>query len=233
MRPTRMLIRAASPRPWWSSAVRDFRKVDRMPPFLEEWQFTVPAVEMKIYLDWLAQGIVAAGGAWLRRRLVRLEEVATLAPIVVNASGLGAADLALDPTVHPARGQIVVVANPGLQTSFRDEDNPAGMTYVHPRSRDIVLGGTYDAGQADRTPSPLVGQQILERCTALVPELRGAPVLEQLVGLRPARHGGVRLERDPVGLSAGVRLIHDYGHGGAGVTLGWGCADDVVALAGR
>jgi len=234
MRPTRMLIRAANPRPpWWSSAVRDFRTLDRVPPFVEEWQFTVPAVEMKIYLDGLAQGIVAAAGVWLRRRLVRLEEVATLAPIVVNATGLGAAALALDPTVHPARGQIVVVANPGLQTSFRDEDNPAGMTYVHPRSRDIVLGGTYDAGQPDRTPSPWVGQQILERCTALVPALRGAPVLEQLVGLRPARHGGVRLERDPVGLSGGVRLIHDYGHGGAGVTLGWGCADDVVALAGR
>jgi len=56
-------------------------------------------------------------------------------------------------------------------------------------------------------------------------------VIEQLVGLRPARHGGVRLECDPVGLPGGVRLIHVYGHGGAGVTLSPGCAD-VVALAG-
>ena len=232
MRPTRMLIRAALPRrPWWSAAVRDFRTIEGTAPFVEEWQFTVPAVEMKVYLDWLAQRIVAAGGAWVRRHVGRLDDVAALAPLVVNASGLGAAGLARDPAVHPARGQLVVVENPGWHTSVRDEDNPGGMTYIHPRSRDIVLGGTYDANESDRTPDPLVTRQILERCTELVPALRGAPVLESLVGLRPARHGGVRLESDPVGLPGGVRLIHDYGHGGAGVTLGWGCADDVVALA--
>jgi D-amino-acid oxidase len=40
----------------------------------------------------------------------------------------------------------------------------------------------------------------------------------------------VRLEREEHG--DGTPLVHCYGHGGAGVTLSWGCAADVVALIG-
>jgi D-amino-acid oxidase len=144
---------------------------------------------------------------------------------------LAAGTLADDPNVHPARGHLVLVSNPGLHISVRDEDNPGGLTYVHPRSRDVVLGGTFEPGESDRTPSASIAREIVERCAALVPELRDARLLEQVVGLRPARHGGVRLAIDPVRLPGGGTLIHDYGHGGAGVTLAWGCADEVVGLA--
>jgi glycine/D-amino acid oxidase-like deaminating enzyme len=44
-------------------------------------------------------------------------------------------------------------------------------------------------------------------------------------GLRPARPS-VRCERD----AAQPRLVHNYGHGGAGMTLHWGCARDVVDM---
>ena len=235
MRPTRMFLRAPGPSaPWWVDGVSDFRAVESAEveaPFAGEWRFTVPTVEMKPYLDWLTLRITSAGGSLLRRHVVRLAEVAELAPLVVNATGLGAGALAEDPNVYAARGQIVLVSNPGLRTSMRDEDNPAGLTYVHPRSQDVVLGGTYEPGATDCTPSASIGRDIVARCTALVPELCDARVLAQLVGLRPARHGGVRLARDPADLPGGVRLIHDYGHGGAGVTLAWGCADEVVSLA--
>jgi glycine/D-amino acid oxidase-like deaminating enzyme len=40
----------------------------------------------------------------------------------------------------------------------------------------------------------------------------------------------VRLEAERVGSGGDKLVVHDYGHGGAGVTLSWGCADDVVAL---
>jgi D-amino-acid oxidase len=235
MRPTRMLLRTASPqKPWWATAVRDFRVArpsEVSAPFAGEWQFTVPTVEMRPYLDWLMQRVTGGGGVLLRRRVERLSDVAHLARVVVNATGLAAGGLAADPSVHPARGHLVIVSNLGLRTSVRDEDNPAGLTYVHPRRRDVVLGGTFEPGASDCAPSDSIRRAIVERCTALVPELRGARVLEHLVGLRPARHGGVRLGLDPVDLPNGVRLIHDYGHGGAGVTLGWGCADEVVKLA--
>jgi glycine/D-amino acid oxidase-like deaminating enzyme len=55
-----------------------------------------------------------------------------------------------------------------------------------------------------------------------------------LIGVRTHRRGGVRLElaEAPIETPAGKKyVIHDYGHGGAGITLSWGCASIVVDLA--
>jgi D-amino-acid oxidase len=193
-------------------------------PFTGEWRFTVPAVEMGTYLNWQIEQVTAGGGVFLRRSLEQLADVADLAPLTVNATGLAARQLADDPAVHPIRGRLVIVTNPGITTSVRDEDDPDGTTYVHPRSQDIVLGGTFEPHEGDLDPDPEVSRAILARCTALVPELAEARQIRDMVGLRPGRTGGIRLERDAV-------VIHNYGHGGAGMTLSWGCADEAAALA--
>ncbi len=230
MRSTRMLLRGSTDTPWWAAAVPDFRLVPaRDEPYTGEWHFTVPAVEMAPYLDWLAERFVAAGGVLVSRRLTRLAEVAPEAPVVVNATGLAARELAGDEAVHPIRGRVLVVANPGWTTSVRDEDDPTGHTYIHPRRTDVVLGGTYEPHQWDLTPDDEVSAAIRARCVALVPELAGAAVLRATAGLRPGRDGGARVG---LGAADGIgRLIHNYGHAGAGVTLSWGCADEVAALA--
>ncbi|MET7392488.1 FAD-dependent oxidoreductase [Dactylosporangium sp. NPDC005572] len=224
-RPTRMVLRRPAGRPWWADAVPDFSAAR------DEWRFTVPSMEMGLYLRWLADRVRTLGGSFATERIGRLGELGGRAPVVVNATGLAAGSLAGDPAVHPARGQIVAVANPGIVTSVRDEDHPEGMTYVHPRSRDVVLGGTFQLDDWSTTPDPAVSAAILRRCVALVPELAGAPVLREAAGLRPARHGGPRVAADPEPLPGGTRVVHNYGHGGAGVTLAWGCADEVVRLA--
>jgi D-amino-acid oxidase len=120
---------------------------------------------------------------------------------------------------------VVVVEQFGLDEWWLAEEGPDGEvpTYVIPRTHDVVLGGTDDDGDWSRTPSPEVADDILRRATALVPEVAKARVVRHKVGLRPARPE-VRLER--VG-----DVIHCYGHGGAGVTLSWGCADEVLRLA--
>jgi D-amino-acid oxidase len=230
MRPTRMLLRAPAGRPWWAAAVADFEEAPAPTGYAGEWRFTVPSAEMGPYLDWLAGQVVANGGEIRRQSLDHLADAGAVAPIVVNATGLAARRLADDSTVYPARGRIVLVANPGLHVSVRDEDNPAGVTYVHPRSTDVVLGGTFEEHAWDTTVDDEVSAAIVRRCVALVPELADAPVLARLAGLRPARSAGARVEEDPDGLPGGQRLIHNYGHGGAGVTLSWGCAEEVARL---
>jgi D-amino-acid oxidase len=95
-----------------------------------------------------------------------------------------------------------------------------------PRSQDIVLGGTAQEGDERLAPDQATAAAILERCARLEPRLRGAEVLEHKVGLRPGRPS-VRLEAER---RAGGLLVHNYGHGGAGVTLSWGCADEVARL---
>ncbi|QUW83937.1 FAD-dependent oxidoreductase [Streptomyces mirabilis] len=236
MRPTRMLLRGeASDVPWWAAALPDLRalrKEELRATFTTGWAFTVPSVEMSRYLPWLQQSLSAAGGTLIRHRIDALEQAGVWALSVVNASGLGARALCGDTEVLPVRGQVVLVANPGLHTSVRDEDNADGYTYVHPRSTDIVLGGTFEVGEWDTTPSPATAAAILRRCTELLPELAGAPVLGHQVGLRPHRNGGVRLEADARPPGRVKRMVHNYGHGGAGVTLAWGCADAATALVG-
>lgn len=213
--------------PWWVSAVPGLRRADAddLPGgFVDGLELTLPVIEMPVYLHWLLRRFVSQGGELLLQSVEDLAEVTDNADVVVNCVGLAARDLVGDAAVEPVRGQVVRVANPGIRRFVVHHADT--VTYVVPRSRDLVLGGTAEDGRWDTAPDPDVAEDILERCRQLVPELDGAPVIGHAVGLRPARPE-VRVERDEVD---GTPVIHDYGHGGAGVTLSWGCADEVVRL---
>lgn len=225
MRESLALYREPPATPWWADAVGGVRaaRPGELPPgYRHGLRYAVPLVEMPEYLPWLRARFEAAGGSLTEGRV---DALAPVADVVVNCSGLGARRLVPDPSVIPVRGQIVRVANPGLTISVRDEGHPGGRAYVHPRTTDCILGGTLDENVWDATPDPATARAILDRCADLVPRLRGARVLEDIAGLRPARPE-VRVERDP----DRPWLVHNYGHGGAGITLCWGCAEDVVAL---
>jgi D-amino-acid oxidase len=126
------------------------------------------------------------------------------------------------------RGQVVVVENPGLREFFAEEPGSATeLRYVLPHRDTVVLGGTAEPDRTDLAPRPEVARRILARCTEVVPALAGARVVAHRVGLRPVRDQ-VRLEEEA---RDGGRVIHNYGHGGGGVTLSWGCAREVTARA--
>jgi len=220
------LHRTAKEDPWWAGAVPGLTRVTAMSaPYVDGWSFTTPVIEMPIYLRWLVDRVNGLGGTITRMALNGLPNGAD---VVVNASGLGARLLADDKTVLPVLGQVAYVEQIGLDRWWLDEDGPV---YVVPRSRDIVVGGTDDEGKWSRTPDPDAAARILARAVALVPELARARVLRHKAGLRPGRPS-VRLEveRSPAGSTRGGRIVHCYGHGGAGVTLSWGCADEVSSL---
>jgi D-amino-acid oxidase len=179
---------------------------------------------MNRYLPWLLAACRAAGVRVESGRVRRLDEVP--GDVVVVAAGLGSGPLVGDESGIAVQGQVVRLVDPGLDGWLLDEENPAGLTYVVPRGEDVVCGGTAVEGATGLDPDPAVERAVLDRVCALVPALRGARVLSRAVGLRPGRPT-VRLDRSTVG---GRPVIACYGHGGAGVTLSWGCAADVVAL---
>jgi D-amino-acid oxidase len=218
------LHRTRQPDPWWRDAVPALTRIAQPgAPYIDGWTFVTPVAEMPVYLRWLVTRVDELGGTLTRMALSALP---TEADVVVNATGLGSRHVADDPTLLPVRGQVVYVEQVGLDHWWLDESGPV---YVVPRSRDIVVGGTDDEGEWDRRPDPDVAKRILERAVELVPELAAARVVGHKVGLRPARPE-VRVESVEQG---DHRVVHCYGHGGAGVTLSWGCADEVVELVDR
>ena len=114
--------------------------------------------------------------------------------------------------------------------SVRDENHPAGRAYVHPRAHDCILGGTLEHSW-DSSVDLDTGESILRRCRDIAPKLAEATVIEHVVGLRPARPT-VCLEEDSRE-ERGPLILHNYGHGGAGITISWGCADEIASLLGR
>ena len=222
------------PEPWWASAGPEVRRctADELPPgYRDGHAFVAPVVEMPVYLAYLMARFAGAGGSVERRAVASLEEPTKEARVVVNCAGLGARELVGDASMRPIRGQIVRVRNPGLERFVLDEANPDGVTYLVPRSRDCILGGTAEEGAWDTEPDHEVATGILRRCAALEPRLAGAEVLEHRVGLRPGRPE-IRLEREQERPDGGVPRVHNYGHGGSGVTLSWGCAEETLRLVG-
>lgn len=219
-----------APDPWWGSAVSGVRRCERdeLPAGrCDGHVFTVPIIEMPVYLGYLMERFAVAGGTVEQRAVPSLEKAAEGGQVIVNCAGLGAVDIAGDATMVPIRGQVVRVRNPGIERFWLDDENPRGVTYIVPRTHDCILGGTADEGGWDTEPNPKTAEEILSRCAELEPRLEGAEVLEHKVGLRPGRPE-VRLELEE--LPGGLPCVHNYGHGGSGVTLSWGCAGEAVDL---
>lgn len=216
----------------WAAEIGELREVggDEMPDGHGPGLYArVPLVDMAVYLGYLRARLLAAGGSVEERSVTGFDEPAAQARTVVNCTGLDARDLVPDPLVRPVRGQLVVVENPGVEEWFVSAPPGAEeLTYVLPLPGSVKLGGSAGADRWSLEPDPTEAAAIVARCSRIRPELAGARILEHRVGLRPGR-SEVRLES--VELPGGARLIHNYGHGGAGVTVAWGCAQDVVRLA--
>uniref|UniRef100_G3PCR3 D-aspartate oxidase n=1 Tax=Gasterosteus aculeatus TaxID=69293 RepID=G3PCR3_GASAC len=175
----------------------------------------------------LSSGFIKAGGQVEQRKVNSLQELSNAYDVIVNCSGLGSKQLAGDDEVHPVRGQVLKVEAPWLKHFIRDGD---GKTYIYPGIHSVTIGGTRQEGDWRLHVDEGEAKSIVERCGALEPSVSRARVLSEWVGLRPGRRNP-RVEREVAQLRGRrVPVVHNYGHGGWGVTLAWGTALDALGL---
>jgi D-amino-acid oxidase len=220
------VFREPAPVPWWASAVPGFRRAaaHELPAgYVDGHAMRLPVADMSIYLGWLERRVLSAGATLIERTVADLGEAAGAADAVVNTAGLGARELAKDPLLRGIRGQIQIVTAPSVSTFLIDD---ATTTYIIPRLSNVVLGGSADESIEDASIDSGTAASIRGRCIELVPGLASAKTMADRVGIRPYRPA-VRLELERMN---GTPVVHNYGHGGAGVTLSWGCAEEVNSL---
>jgi D-amino-acid oxidase len=195
--------------------------------FASGFSLRVPLMDATIYLDYLAARFRKAGGEiHANARFEKLEDVDTKFHLVINCAGIGARELVHDADLEPHRGQVAIVPKiEGLSAAIVCDDEP--LMYAIPRTNDCVFGGTNDLSD-NLVADPATTRRIVGECSRVL-NINKPPVLAERVGLRPFRKSGVRLER--CCLRDGRTVIHNYGHGGAGFTLSWGCAREVLEVA--
>ncbi|MDF1751735.1 MAG: FAD-dependent oxidoreductase [Verrucomicrobiales bacterium] len=195
----------------------------------EAFLVTLPVIDVPIFMPYLKSVVQDKGGTLTTREIDAPESLFPEYDMVINCSGVGARQFVDDSRVFPIRGQIVRASLPeGLRESTRLYRKQDEFTLILPRSGEMVLGGTSQEGDWDRAPRQSDTDEIVQRCSKLVPGVADAEILGVSVGLRPGRDE-VRLEVDCN--SEGQAIIHNYGHGGGGYTVAWGCAREVADLA--
>ena len=225
MRDGREYLRQAVDPPEWSEDIAAFRILDdsEIPEgYVFGWQFRAPVIEMQLYMPWLRSRVEALGGSFVQSFVEDLSEVS--GEVVVNCVGLGARELCGDEEVRPVRGQVIFIdQDPGIG---HFDQQPETLTYTIPRSDVTVLGGTAQVDDWGMDIRAEDDKLILSKVEALWPELDRSRIIGGAVGLRPSR-SEVRLDVEYIGER---KVVHNYGHGGAGVTLSWGCAEEVANL---
>lgn len=199
--------------------------------------WTSIVTDPRYYLPYLHERISAAGGRFQQLHVDSFEELLSGEKyshydVIVNCTGLSAAKLTGDHLLTPIRGQTIKVRAPWIRHFYF-----ADGAYIIPGRDYVTLGGIKDYGNGNMALSELDRESIWKRCTELVPSLAQAEVAFEWVGLRPQRQP-VRVELEEVELKEGssasrrkvVKVVHNYGHGGHGITLSWGTAKDASSL---
>jgi len=222
--------------PYWKEIMPSYRRLnpDELPAeYADGFVVDALVVEVPQLLAQLVQGLRDDGVTFVRREVHDLCEAFHEFDLVINCTGIGSRWLCNDPHVYPLRGQIVRVRQVGCDRTVSDEEGPNSLGYFISRQNDIILGGTAIKDEWSTNVDERTTEEILrkvENLSAGKLQKKDLEVLEVLVGLRPARTE-VRLEKEEFSHGAAKKtVIHNYGHGGSGFTVAWGCAEEVVSL---
>ncbi|TKR88548.1 hypothetical protein L596_012773 [Steinernema carpocapsae] len=179
-------------------------------------------LEPSIYLRKILKEFTEAGGLILQKRLKSVEEIGANFDLIVNCAGLGSRDLFGDKEVIPIRGQLIRIKCPSIKHFYCFGD----VYHCFPNNDTVVLGGSAIKGDFDLNIRKDIREKILKQNEKYLPQIKGAEIVKERAGLRKE----VRLELERYTLKSGsqISIVHNYGHGGSGITLFYGCANSAA-----
>ncbi|MEV7660121.1 FAD-dependent oxidoreductase [Streptomyces anulatus] len=235
--------------------IQGFRRMtqedlDKVPPSFkvkDGYQLTVPAVDTPMYTRWLrnqlkAMNVPITYGKRITDRLVpqsaKLREEYGV-DAIVNCTGMGAAELA-GACMVPLRGALVRVPmerwpegkRPKTAYAISKTAHQQDMVFIVPRRTHLILGGLVEPSEYDthigKDYQPV--KDMFARNKRFAPELLEDVNLDDtdvdvIAGLRPYRVENVCVERE-----YGFNIVHNFGHGGSGFSLSYGCARETIGL---
>jgi D-amino-acid oxidase len=245
---------AETQKPWWARLDTRFRHLEsseipnalredqRVGPIIGGWSFEVPVLHIPTFLTWLQRETIAMGVATKEQRINSMDEIDASFDWIVNCAGGWATHLTSDPVLVGYQGTVIELPGEpmGDELLFLEKGKSSNLpTYIVPQGSRTILGGTLkpitqpgDAWQTgiDGFEQQWIGTEadmagIIERCQLVsgtsLPLIPGAS-WKSKAGLRPVRlHSPPRIEQDS---NSQRTIIHNYGHGGSGVTFFWGSA---------
>lgn len=138
-------------------------------------------------------------------------------------------------------GQIVLTNLAAADKTITKQLKDGSWSFIIPRSFNggTVIGGTKEPGDWRIEPSLELRQRVLDNAKSIAAESCGQnqvpgplKVIKDVVGRRPAREGGMRVESETKDNGQGIQcVIHAYGAGGRGYEMSWGVASEVADLA--
>ncbi|HVX25680.1 MAG TPA: FAD-dependent oxidoreductase [Parafilimonas sp.] len=185
----------------------------------EAYDVTVPLIETQIFLPYLKNYVTAKNVKFVERAINSFDELKNDFDFIINCSALGSQKLCNDDSIIPVRGQVALIETRTDFPIYLDNEKPL---YLVPRKDAMIVGGTYEEYIYEEETEPSTIQKLLNNAYAVFPELKQQKVIGSWAGLRPYRPT-VRVEKEN-------NIIHNYGHGGSGFTIAFGCADEVVNL---
>ncbi|XP_063422409.1 D-aspartate oxidase-like [Mytilus trossulus] len=178
------------------------------------------------YMPWLMNKWLEHGGKVESKTIEDFSQLAGEYDVVVNCTGLRSKKLIKDDTVHPLRGHLIRVKADWIKYWMYTEDG----AYIIPNGDVISIGGTREKGNYNTDIDKTDSKDVMDRCLNLWPPLKGCKVVEEWVGLRPAR-SPLRLEPEILKTKKGpLKIVHNYGHGSNGIALSWGTAIHAAKL---
>lgn len=229
------------------------RDIDPNYGAVDAYEHLAPIIDTDQSMGWLMQLVKTKGATLVTEEidgdLFAQEELLRRrfhADVIVNATGLAGAEIAGDTSCYPIRGGLIRAINDGsdfpkVETALTISADAAHsaheIVFLVPRNDNILLiGGIAESHEwnLDLTLESPIIKRMRARCEAFLPALKKArmdPEYPLAQGLRPFRAKNVRVERElrRQGRKPS-RIVHSYGQGGAGWSLSFGCASDVLAL---